>query len=352
MKNEPIIIIGAGLTGLTLAYLLKKQGIQSVILEARDRVGGRILTVGSDNVAPIEMGATWLGTKHQQLRHLLNELELPTFEQRLGQTAIYEAISTSPPQLVQLPPNDDPSFRIANGTTSLIQTLVDQLDSTQILLSTVVKSISATDQELILETNTQTFTAPKVVSTLPPYLLLNTIQCSPSLPADLENIVQSTHTWMGDSIKIGLRYASPFWRSSDKSGTIVSNVGPIPEMYDHSNIEDNLYALKGFFNGAYFSVSKEERLELVLQQLEKYYGPVARQYSSYEEVIWRKEPYTFTPYQQHILPHQNNGHPLYQKPWFNNRLFIAGSETARQFPGYMEGAVQSALQVANQIIDR
>lgn len=45
MKKQPIIIMGAGLTGLTAAWLLKKQGIKALILEARERVGGRIETI-------------------------------------------------------------------------------------------------------------------------------------------------------------------------------------------------------------------------------------------------------------------------------------------------------------------
>ena len=39
---------------------------------------------------------------------------------------------------------------------------------------------------------------------------------------------------MGESIKVGLTYATPLEREKS-SETIFSNVGPIPEMYDHSN---------------------------------------------------------------------------------------------------------------------
>jgi len=47
------------------------------------------------------------------------------------------------------------------------------------------------------------------------------------------------------------------------------------------------------------------------------------------------------------MPHQNNGHPLFRTPLMNGRLIIAGSETAANFPGYMDGAVQSAYNVLN-----
>jgi monoamine oxidase len=44
MNNTKIIIIGAGLSGLMIAYLLQKKGIDVLILEAT-RIGGRIETV-------------------------------------------------------------------------------------------------------------------------------------------------------------------------------------------------------------------------------------------------------------------------------------------------------------------
>jgi len=204
----------------------------------------------------------------------------------------------------------------------------------------------------MVKTKTDEFQANLVVSTLPPFLLSSTIEFNPVLPKDLINITTTTHTWMGDSIKVGLRYVTPFWRIENSSGTIVSNVGPIPEMYDHADTEEKYFSLKGFFNGAYYSVSKAERLEMVLTQLEKYYGPQVRNFLSYEEGVWRNQPFTFTPYDQHVLPHQNNGHSIFSKPLMNEKFYLAGAETAEQYPGYMEGAVRSAQRVAKQIVER
>lgn len=55
---EKIIIVGGGLSGLTLAYLLAKQGIKATILEASTRLGGRIQTVRGLGGTPLELGAT------------------------------------------------------------------------------------------------------------------------------------------------------------------------------------------------------------------------------------------------------------------------------------------------------
>ena len=46
-KNKKVIIVGAGISGLTAGYLLKKAGHKVVILEASNRAGGRIQTYRS-----------------------------------------------------------------------------------------------------------------------------------------------------------------------------------------------------------------------------------------------------------------------------------------------------------------
>lgn len=349
--NPPTIgIIGGGLTALTLAYLLQKQGIAATILEARDRIGGRIYTVNSNTDAPIEMGATWLGKQHTQLLQLLKELEIGIFEQQLGRTAFYEPMSINPPQLVQLPPNADPSYRIQGGTSKLIHTLASQLKEGQVHLNQTVQSIIQKGAKISVTTEKTTYAFDYVISTLPPFLLAKTIDIQPALPITCTEVMNTTHTWMGNSIKIGFRFKEPFWRTPDSSGTIFSNVGPIPEFYDHANYEDNLFALKGFFNGAYAPATKEERLRLALIQLRKYYGEKVNEYTSYEEVVWAKEPFTFEPYGAPILPHQNNGHAIYRQAYLNKRFFIAGAETGIASPGYMNGAVESAYFVCNKLV--
>ena len=75
-QTEPVdlLIIGAGLTGLSSAYFLRNLGLKAILLEARDRPGGRIHTLYDSVLAPREMGATWLGKKHEHLNDLLSEL--------------------------------------------------------------------------------------------------------------------------------------------------------------------------------------------------------------------------------------------------------------------------------------
>jgi monoamine oxidase len=350
MITSEIVIIGAGLTGLTLAYLLRNSSYKVHIIEARDRLGGRILTSYQDNEAPIEMGATWLNNSHSHLNTLLEELKIGIFKQELGDKAIYEPSSLTPHQLVTLPHNSDSSYRIKGGSSLLINKLAESISEETIFLNEVITSINEESDRVIIKSNKKTFSSKIVISTLPPYLLQSLINITPCLPSNILEVMESTHTWMGESIKIGLRFKAPFWRANNSSGTIFSNVGPIPEFYDHSNYENNSYALKGFLNNSYFELSKKERLNLILNQLRKYYGDIVDDYTSYEEKVWRKEIYTHSEYNGHILPHQNNGHHLFKKPYLNNKLYIVGAETSTDFSGYMEGAIRSAYRLFNQLI--
>lgn len=347
MQNANVVIIGGGFSGLLIAYLLQKEDLSFRILEARNRLGGRIYTLRSDGDPPIELGATWLGKKHKHLLELLNHLDIDICKQYMGSKGYYEPMSVTPPQLVDLPPPEEPSYRIAGGTDHIIQVLADSLDQGQIHLGQAVRTIRKTDDRLEIQTGGELFKTDFAISTLPPKLLVDSIDFSPSLPDEFTDIASQTHTWMAESIKVALTFREPFWRNSDSSGTIFSNVGPVSEMYDHSS--NNRYALIGFMIDAYHAVSRERRKRLVLNQLRRFYGGKVDSYLSYRELVWCNEPFTYCNYDQPVIPHQNNGHSIFQEYFLDQRLLIAGAETAAEFPGYMDGVVESARRTVRQL---
>ena len=52
-----VLVLGAGIAGLSAAYHLKRAGIEATVLEARDRIGGRVWTDREFADIPIEFGA-------------------------------------------------------------------------------------------------------------------------------------------------------------------------------------------------------------------------------------------------------------------------------------------------------
>ena len=77
--DAPVCIVGAGLTGLTLAYELDKAGIDSLLLEAAPRVGGRIQTVAFADGSTVEAHMEEYFERSPAV-DLLRELELPLVE--------------------------------------------------------------------------------------------------------------------------------------------------------------------------------------------------------------------------------------------------------------------------------
>ncbi|MFB1003558.1 MAG: NAD(P)/FAD-dependent oxidoreductase [Bacteroidia bacterium] len=347
MLNNKTVILGSGLTGLLIGYELQKRNIPFTILEARGRLGGRIHTDTSHT--PMDLGATWVFGQHTQMQALIKELGLTVFEQVYGETAFYEPNSAAPHQLVQLP-QQDASYRIVNGTSSITEALAKGINPGNIKLNTVVSELDFSENSVSIKTKGgETFQGSRVINTLPPTLFQHAIVTKPTLPVEFLHVASNTHTWMGESIKIGFSYTSPFWRAPQSCGTVLSNVGPVTEMYEHSTADSKQHALKGFFHSAYHKHTKEERKELALTQLEKYYGPQARNYLDYHETVWQKEAFTFARPIDQIPPHYNNGHQCFKQSYFENRLYFAGAETNAEFPGYMEGAVRSAYRVVNVI---
>lgn len=73
-RPSSILVVGAGIAGLTAAQALRKLGHAVTVLEARNRIGGRIWT-DSDGV---DLGAHWIhGTEGNPLTELVEQLEIP-----------------------------------------------------------------------------------------------------------------------------------------------------------------------------------------------------------------------------------------------------------------------------------
>jgi len=72
-----IVVVGAGLAGLTAALRLTQAGHVVTVLEARDRVGGRVHSVTLKNGAVAELGGEWLTQDQKWVTGLANELGIP-----------------------------------------------------------------------------------------------------------------------------------------------------------------------------------------------------------------------------------------------------------------------------------
>ena len=79
-RELDVVVVGAGFSGLAAASALVEAGLEVVVLEAQDRVGGRTWTVEADGTW-IELGGMWTGPGQPRLAALLEEHGLATFPQ-------------------------------------------------------------------------------------------------------------------------------------------------------------------------------------------------------------------------------------------------------------------------------
>lgn len=344
-KHSKYIIVGAGLSGLTTAYRLLQSGEEDfTILEARSRVGGRIHTQDG-----VDMGATWFQEQHSQVQELIRYFEIDKFPQYQAGKSVLVYNSMAPAHYFESDTSGAVANRLAGGSIQLIEALSKSLHH-KIQLNVALNSIEDCGTQVVLQTEKGEFTAEKLIVTIPPKLASG-LEYKPPLPASLLAAMKQTHTWMSNAIKLGLRYDRPFWREQQLSGTIIGQIGPVIELYDHSAADNNSFALMGFVNEALRDVSPEARKKKILDYLVKYLGPEALEYTDYLEKDWSQDPHTSCKNLKSVYMSPSYGNPAFKSFYMDNKLLFSGTETSSQFGGYLEGAVCSGENAAQMLMN-
>ena len=332
MKKEKILIIGAGLSGLYTALLLQED-YDVIVLEARERIGGRVYSVDGH-----DMGPSWVWGHQKHILQLIDTLNLELFEQYNKGLALYDA-----PEGVQRfsAPPSAPSYRIRGGIIELLSALMKRL-KVPVHLNEKVLSLEEVGGQIKVKSENNTYKVDKVISTLPPRLAAETLAYRPDLSSSIYSKLQSIPTWMGYAAKCVIEYPHAFWKEAGQSGFTFSHLGPLGEIHDACTAEKN--ALFGFVH----SYAEYKNLkENIVTQLVRLYGEQAANPSNIVLVDWKKESYTSTSLDAQPL----SDHPSYgfNIMYFGEKLLFCGTESACSEGGYLEGALNAARDTVEKI---
>ena len=350
MQTE-ILIIGGGLSGLALALRLQKLDRDFHLIEARERLGGRIHAHAVEykgHNTRFDLGPAWFWPGQPRIASLIDELGLEKFYQYAEGELMYED-AKGPAQRGRGFSSMEGSYRLEGSLTQLIDSLAKQLPSER--LSVGQRAVHIGRSNLIttkVEMTNGTIRDIKskiVVLALPPRVATDKIEYAPTLSAMQTQAMRNIPTWMAGHAKIVAIYERPFWRDQGLSGDAMSRRGPMVEIHDASPSEGGPYALFGFVGvpATARKAHKEALLEAAKDQLVRLFGAAANTPMAIVLQDWAFEDETATELDHVGVSH----HPAYGLPsvlesiW-SGQLILGSTESAPQFGGYLEGALEAA----------
>src|SRR5918912_632895 len=357
-----VAVVGAGLAGLTAARRIARAGRSVLVLEARERVGGRTLnhSIGGGDV--IEVGGQWVGPTQDHVLVLMRRLRIGSFATYNSGDNIYYRRGNPPETrrrrfaatgpLGAIPPDPD--------IGELAAALAD-IDATARTIPRAEPRRAPGARAL----DSQTFETYKraIASGEGARFLLDLgIEAvfaadrrdfSPALPGERDQLVQRIP--MGSVIKCQAIYPRPFWRSDGLSGQALGDRDPVRITFDNSPPDGRPGVLLGFIEGEQARLwgrrPARERRAAVLRSFAAYFGDAALEPRAYVEKDWSEEAWTRGCYASYTAPGVllDYGRALRKSV---GRIHWAGTETATRWPGYMDGAVQSGERAAREALAR
>ncbi len=441
-----VVVVGAGMSGLTAARTLVDAGLKVAIVEARDRVGGRTLSKTLSNGVVVDMGGQWVAPTQRRVLKLVEALGLKTFKTfdrglsvalrngvaqryagllptddadvaadvehgmaRIGELAgsvPLDAPWTHPlaaqldqmtyaewidrnlltelgrwifrfqapavfsvdaselsvlhvafyfgcaggPDVITATSGGGQDSRFTGGMQGLAKGLAAGLQDA-VHLGQPVDAITQDGDGVLVRAATLSVRARRVIVALPP-TLAGRIRYSPPMPPLRDSLTQRMP--MGTALKMMFVYDTPFWRSEGLSGLVLTD-RDVPQLaFDNSPDDAACGILLGFTEGiparTWMQVSPAERQAAGVETLAQVFGPVARNVVEYVEHSWTDEEYSRGCYAGTMPPGawRSFGKALREPV---GKIYWAGTETATDWSGYVEGAMQAGERAAAEVLE-
>ncbi|MGN8026044.1 flavin monoamine oxidase family protein [Microbacterium sp. 22242] len=350
-----VAVIGAGVAGLNAARLLSASGVSVEVFEARERLGGRVLTVDGSAATSddgYDLGASWFWPRVQPaIAELVDVLGIEAFAQNSTGDVVFERMSREPAGRYRGLPQEPESMRLRGGSAALVRALADRVPADRINLGATVTGLELTPGGVRLQvqdgSGTRSVDAQYILAALPPRLLAATMTFSPAIPAATAALWRGTPTWMASQAKFCALYETAFWRDAGLSGTAQSMVGPMLEIHDATTASGSaaLFGFLGVGPVERVAIGEEALTDACVAQLARLFGPDATNPTATLFKDWAADPLTAT-----ADDPTSTGHPSHREPWVEgdwaDRLVLAGSETSTREAGYLAGAAEASARAA------
>ena len=350
-----VVIVGAGLCGLALAHRLVVRGQRVCLLEARDRIGGRVLTqTDAATGQPLDLGPSWFWPDTEpHMVALLAALGLESSEQHDPGDALWLTDpNRAPERRVEAGGVHAGARRIVGGSARLTEALLKTLPEGSVLTGSALLGLrDLGDSVELLRAGGPALRARRVVLALPPRLAQERIAFDPPLPAALDEALKDTPTWMAAQAKAMAAFATPFWRADGHSGNafVRHPQAVLGEVFDQSSEAGG--ALGGFvaLNAAQREHFRVGLPLLVESQLAQLYG-IAAQSGTLVLQDWALERWTCSEADRTEPPAWPQADALLRRGHWGGRLWFGGTETATHGAGHMEGALAAADRIAHALL--
>ncbi len=367
-NQAEVLIVGGGLSGLHTAYELHKRGISFLLVEARDRFGGRILSYNAKNTsntnseyeassAAIDLGPSWFWPGQPHIINLINELGLSddVFMQAGKGDALYEDNQGNVQRGIT-GVSMAGAYRMQGGIRKITTALSHKVTSKSLISNAVVTEINYQQDEILstvlIEDSVTVINSKYVVLALPPRVALAAIKFTPQFTQARLNELNAVATWMAGHAKFVAVYAERFWNEAGFSGDVISHRGPLQEIHDASSKHGEINALFGFVSvqAQYRKQREDEIRSMAVAQLVKLFGEPASQPKEVHLKDWAFDTRTSTVLDQEIPSyHPANDIVNTREGMWGDRLIWSGSETANNSNGFLEGALEASLATVTSL---
>jgi monoamine oxidase len=438
------VIVGGGYAGLVAARRLTEEGRSTVVLEARDRVGGRTYTVEEAGAA-VDLGGQWIGPTQDHIYELAAEMGVTSFPQWTGgedmvledgqprrvrgeegydaddlaeySTAV-AAIDQAAAGIPLERPWEEPQARSLDAMT--FDTWLNehlQRSGARTMLATTVANIFATEpanmsllhvlfyirsgggwesltgteggaqqdrlvgglQEPAVRLasrlgdavrlgwpvsgithNADGVTvsgeggevrARRAIVAIPP-ALAGRLAYDPPLPARRDQLTQRLPA--GSVVKFNLVYPTPWWRELGLRGFVYSPDEMATMMFDATPADGEPGVIVGFMEGENGieagRLTPAERQARMIEQAERALGGQGEHSIGYVDCDWSAEEWTRGCYGAHFPPGAwTQFGPALREPV--GRIHWAGTEMAERWMGYVDGAIESGIRAASEVLE-